>query len=72
MGHILGSAPSEAAAVDSYWDGDGWNPDINDADYMEDGIPIETKRGSLGDFQQRYTDRSIRLVAATQTITAAP
>lgn len=69
MGHILASAPDEDSAPTEYWNGAAFTPTLNDADYMEDTIPIEAKRGSLGDFQQRYTDRSVRLLEATQTIT---
>lgn len=70
-GWVLASAPSEAAAIDSYWDGDEWQAVLSDAEFYSQaaGVTVESMRNSEGDFQKNFTDRDVRMVSATQTIT---
>ncbi len=69
---ILVSAPDEASAVDQCWDGDEWVAiaNVNNAlaSTIAAGTTIEIMRASKGEFQQRFTDRDIRLAEATVSI----
>jgi hypothetical protein len=70
MGYILSSAPNESGAIDSYWDGDEWQPLLNNALFFSQasGVTVELMRQTEGDYQQRYTDRDVRMLPAQQTI----
>ena len=75
MNWVIVSAPDESSAPDSVWDGDEFVPiaQINDAFAYREvaGITVESMRAFEGEFQQRFTDRDIRMAEATVTIALA-
>lgn len=74
MGWVMASAPDEDSAVDSYWDGNEWQANLNEALFFGEaaGITVEAARREQGSFQQRYDDRDVRMLRAQQTITLVP
>ena len=73
MNWVIVSAPDESSAIDEVWDGDEFVPidQINDAFAYREvaGVTVESMRSFEGEFQQRFTDRDIRMVPVTITIT---
>jgi hypothetical protein len=69
--YVLVSAPDEASAIDSVWDGDEWQPiaNINSAQVFGDGdTTVEAMRGLQGQYQSRFTDMDVRMSRATVTV----
>ncbi|MGF1535363.1 MAG: hypothetical protein ACFB4J_02595 [Elainellaceae cyanobacterium] len=73
-GWVIASAPDESSPVDTYWDGDEFATEPDDAFFFAEpaGNTINSMRQEEGSFQQRFDDRDIRLLNATQTITINP
>lgn len=74
LGWILGSAVNETAAISEYWDGDEWSETLGDSFFLSEsaGVTVELARSTEGEYQQRFTDRDVRLLRAQAVISLVP